>query len=128
MAATDGKTLDQAVEGNLQTPTTTGIISGTFPQNVSQYVGEGYECVSDGTGRYVVREIYRPIIVPPAKPDVTTDSTTEGTTTKTEAQATTSGKETTATISDQAAKKLVEQAAAKDADEVAVEVPKGISQ
>ena len=122
---TDGKTLDQAVEGNLQTPTTTGIISGTFPQNVSQYVGEGYECVSDGTGRYVVREIYRPIIVPPAKPDVTTDSTTEGTTTKTEAQATTSGKETTATISDQAAKKLVEQAAAKDADEVAVEVPKG---
>ncbi len=121
----DGKTLDQAVAGNLQTPTTTGIISGTFPQDVSQYVVEGYEAASDGTGKYVVREIYRPIIVSPAKPDVTTDSTAEGTTTKTEAKTTTSGKETTATITDETGKKLVDQAVEKKADEVAIEVPKG---
>lgn len=118
-------TLDKAIAGSLQTPTSTGVVSGTFPQDVSQYVAEGYECVRDGTGKYVVKEIYRPVIVPPAKPDVTTDDTGETTTTKTEAQTTTSGNETTAVITDQTAKKLVEQAIEKKADEVAIEVPKG---
>lgn len=118
-------TLDNAIAGSLQTPTSTGVVSGTFSQDVSQYVAEGYECVSDGTGKYVVKEIYRPVIVPPAKPDVTTDDTGETTTTKTEAQTTTSGNETTAVITDQTAKKLVEQAIEKKADEVAIEVPKG---
>lgn len=121
----DGVTLDQAIAGHLQTPGSTGATSGTFAQDVSQYIAAGYECVSDGNGRYVVREIYKPIIVPPAKPDVTTDSTTERTTTKTEAQTTTSGNETTATITDRTAKKLVEQAIEKKADEVVIEVPKG---
>ena len=118
-------TLDMAIAGSLQTPIATSVISGTFPQDVSQYVAEGYECVSDGTGKYVVKEIYKPVIVPPAKPDVTTDDTGETTTTKTEAQTTTSGNETTAVITDQTAKKLVEQAIEKKADEVAIEVPKG---
>lgn len=118
-------TLDKAIAGSLQTPIATGVVSGTFPQDVSQYVAEGYECASDGTGKYVVKEIYKPVIVPPAKPDVTTDDTGETTTTKTEAQTTTSGNETTAVITDQTAKKLVEQAIEKKADEVAIEVPKG---
>lgn len=120
-------TLAHAIAGTLNTPTSTGIISGTFPQDGSQYVAEGYECVSDGGGRYIVREIYRPIIVPPAKPDVTTDSTTEGTTTRTEAKTTTNGKETTATISDQTGKKLVDLAIEKKADAVIIEIPKDSS-
>lgn len=120
----EGVTLDQAIAGNLQMPASTGVISGTFSRDVSQYVGAGYESVCDGSGRYAVKEIYRPSI-PPVKPDVTTENTEETTTTRTEAQITTSGDEITATITDQTAKKLVEQAVAKNADEVAIEIPTG---
>lgn len=125
----EGISLAEAIAGNLSAPVETGVIAGTFAQDISQYMADGYQVAKNADGTYTVAKktsSWTPSV--PSKPDITTETAGNTTTVKTETTTIASGKESTAAVSDEVAKELVNQAVAKKADKVTIEVPKANAQ